>query len=1709
MPKRTREQEDASSSSRDTTSAAIQAEEKRKRQKIFDYISAQTAVDPADQLRSDQLAFVPRSYQLELAQLAKAGNVLVCLDTGSGKTLISVLLLQHVHQQQTIEKPPFPPESFPDSLPKRRKVSFFLVNLVPLVHQQSSVIAGNSNLSVGKLYGELKDTVRLKRNKLTVDSWREPQWSALLESHQVIVSTAQCFLDALIHGFVKMNDLNLLIFDEVHHALKNHPSFRIMKYYRLASEEERPKIFGMTASPIFTSTGHFDEASRYLQKTMNARIHTVSKETLQDLREVKQKREEIVMEFDPYYTVLDDDLLGVPLSKLSRDMIDRFGRDPDLAEDADLDAATECFEKEVRPKLEYTMRHLGPLGCDLLWHTTLLEYRSRARKWATVDRTKRTLVNDDWVIDASLQSSIVTRTETQETNESSDSDGDPLAATQSTVSGLGLGLAVAHLSTNSELNQRILLRMRSQPQLPDSLSFNASNTSHKVLRLIEVLKCFEPSAKDFCAIIFVERRQTATLLVELIKRVPGLEFIHAEFLLGHENGYANVGAPGMDWHDQVQVLNRFRRRKPTNLLVATSIAEEGLDIQAANLVIRFDLFNRHISFLQSRGRARAKGSRFILMAESGNRDQAQVILDAFNTEANRAKWLDGIADSDHDASFWDHEWQHKLHIEADEAAGSEECIYEPKTGARLFPEDAPTLISHYAATLHSEYFKDAVLAYALDTVENGAGIAKTFTCVLRLPSTSAVRSVDSGECSTKKQAKRMAAFKACKQLRELGDLDEWLMPKLIDKSPLLEDSVGAGKINPHHKAWRGTGSPIQLPVKKMDGWARLCASAGEEVTVAYHGTYLALDVFDPNCQPLLLLTRGPLPSTKLLNLTRSSGGRLKEVPQKALGLVTTLSEEELESARQFTNFVFPLISSRKDGQSGSHGTQKRAPKKVGEPAVLVVPVCKVDSTTEVRSAADLKLDFPSTLATSSLDLGQTNIESLKDKILVRQHGYHTHSFYKFESVRHDLSPSSAINQTTSTTDSEETQTYLSQHLKRYGRFHASRAIAPEAMFDVLSCELANTPLVEVTKLPKLQNLLTPSPDPRSSLKTTTHLVIPYFYRLHPLPFALLSSILLLPSILIRYDQLLLAHFCNAELFASRLDLDSLLEALTLPAAASGFDYERLEFLGDTFLKLVASCHTFTTRLSRTEGELHLANKGILTNVRLREEGERKGLERWVVGRSAGGSGRGWKAPVMDEVGGKLVREEEGEEVEVVREKVISDVVEALIGCALLQSTEQALFVCRTFSLLPDTIRTMSDFNALLVDLKQLSIDHNWSSRIDLAGLTHLQTLFCHTYTYPHLALEAFTHPSLLASVLPSYQRLEFLGDAWLDFYIVRYIFAKHPNLSPGELTTLKGVLASNSTLSAMGVRLGLERFVASDSDVLSDTIGVYAQEMKRLEEEGGVQYWLKLKQGVVVPKAVADVVEASFASIVVDSGFDERVGEEVFGRVWRMFYDEWCRWEDLVVRDLKRVVGFVMGVVRRVVVKEGGGEGAVLMGIRSSLQGEEEKERMVSGDEIVETLLSEVWVELVVAGETVGQVVVLPKSLGHLQRAKGIVKELDAVQRRLKQLLSQPSQEGNSDEETIEDLETEPATTPSTNEPIPHSLPRTHPITSESLLSALDEQEYLLHQLARTLGWKMLFQPLTSHPSRSSADSTQGATDDDAKGLSLAQLRALVSPQDG
>ncbi len=86
------------------------------------------------------------------------------------------------------------------------------------------------------------------------DQWKDAAlWQRVLNTHRIMVSTPQVFLDALRHGYISLGrDISLLIFDEAHHAVDNHPYNRIMtEFYSDLPLELRPMILGLTASPIY------------------------------------------------------------------------------------------------------------------------------------------------------------------------------------------------------------------------------------------------------------------------------------------------------------------------------------------------------------------------------------------------------------------------------------------------------------------------------------------------------------------------------------------------------------------------------------------------------------------------------------------------------------------------------------------------------------------------------------------------------------------------------------------------------------------------------------------------------------------------------------------------------------------------------------------------------------------------------------------------------------------------------------------------------------------------------------------------------------------------------------------------------------------------------------------------------------------------------------------------------------------------------------------------------------------------------------------------------------------------------------------------------------------------------------------------------------------------------------------------------------------
>ncbi|MEG0741678.1 MAG: ribonuclease III [Clostridia bacterium] len=105
---------------------------------------------------------------------------------------------------------------------------------------------------------------------------------------------------------------------------------------------------------------------------------------------------------------------------------------------------------------------------------------------------------------------------------------------------------------------------------------------------------------------------------------------------------------------------------------------------------------------------------------------------------------------------------------------------------------------------------------------------------------------------------------------------------------------------------------------------------------------------------------------------------------------------------------------------------------------------------------------------------------------------------------------------------------------------------------------------------------------------------------------------------------------------------------------------------------------------------------------------------------------------------------------------------------------------------------------------------------------------------------ALTHPS---TNLPDNQRLEFLGDAILEFCVSDMLYRKYPSIQEGELTARRAALVCERTLSILARSLGLGGWLL----------------MGHGEEQTG---------GREKPSILADALEAVLAAIYVDGGYE-------------------------------------------------------------------------------------------------------------------------------------------------------------------------------------------------------------------------------------------------
>ena len=422
---------------------------------------------------------------------------------------------------------------------------------MPLVAQQAKVVRDNLDVNVGEFKGDSK-----------IDTWSQQIWLNKFEQHHVLVMTAQIFVNILSAGFVPLEKINLVIFDECHHATKDHPYCQVMRLFDIfAQSDEVPRVLGLTAALIQGKCRAFEVEKRItqLEKVLQCRA-----QTSQDLVTVHK-----------FATRPDEHIITFNSNQDNQNLINIFTKPIQFLAEFPKKSKSPAYEivKDLLADCSEVLEEVGPtILYQLVEECNCLNYLAAYRN-------------------------------------------KPL----NTVNEALVSLCCTHL------------KMFKQQCTSNSEIFVTSKVKH----LLQILEDFGiksgesmesstsiPLKERLCGIIFVQQRSTALALSRMIQFIartkPELQYIHCAHIVGHGTTQSQNGpiakCADMTTAQQQNVLSYFRARK-INLLVSTSVVEEGLDVPQCNLVIRYSLPDDVCSYLQSRGRARASKSQYIMMVD--------------------------------------------------------------------------------------------------------------------------------------------------------------------------------------------------------------------------------------------------------------------------------------------------------------------------------------------------------------------------------------------------------------------------------------------------------------------------------------------------------------------------------------------------------------------------------------------------------------------------------------------------------------------------------------------------------------------------------------------------------------------------------------------------------------------------------------------------------------------------------------------------------------------------------------------------------------------------------------------------------------------------------------------------------------------------------------------------------------------------------------
>ncbi|EXJ75346.1 uncharacterized protein A1O5_02042 [Cladophialophora psammophila CBS 110553] len=1330
-----------------------------------------------------------REYQQELFEKAKEENVIAVLDTGSGKTLIAALLIRHYLQQELIDR----------SHGKPAKIVFFLVNSVPLARQQARFLSNNLPQKVIPLFADASD-----------DLWKKAEWDKIFAENSVIVCTAAVLDSCLMHSYLKIGQISLLVVDEAHHCKKDHPYSTIIRDHYIRWKGDRPRIFGMTASPS-DSKRDIDKAAEDLEALLQSKIVTTNDMSVFDFA---PRAEDVRWYYPPLNAGFETGLYSQLLPLCG-------------------------FLEDLAPYFRFARMASGQLGAwaaDKIW-----QYAFPASE------------SESAVILRKFERSPVYTEMTENERR--------LAALDSVREAISV--------------------VQNHPFGPLEIDSDQA-VSSKVRKLYVELKERFSIAATTRSIVFVEERLTALILCDMFKSLS-LPNLRPGVLMGRALASNLKGS----WKDQEAVMEKFRTGI-INIIFATSVAEEGIDIPQCNMVIRFDLYKTPIQYMQSRGRARMKGSIFVHMIEENNQSQEADVNFAIAQDDYIRRWCQQRPPD----RLLGRGSKLKQLMAKDASCRS----FQTSSGVLANYSNSLLLLSRYAESLKKIGGASSEVYEEMIGVEENMFQYKVILPVTSDQRTAAVKGAKGEPRTNKVLAKRSAAWRCLFKLRKAQLLDENLNSIFFKAKPA---NLNAKTAVPDHKDsydkkvkpdfWVGSGATLStLPMKLFV-------------------TRVSVEPKSPSWSTdgLLLLTRASLPDIPTFSVYVDDNVE-KKVTFKRFIQPVAVTADQIESLTTFTlRGVFYDFFNKFFAHKSTSMSYWLAPPARGDLKDTFESIVNMDELLAAQLTERQRWK-PFASATEA----QENAEKWCNAFLIDPGSgkwrYFTGDVLRGKSIWDPIPDSAkAIQKRFKNTIIEFSDSTWGANRKN--------AESVAKMYD------PNQPVLVAKVVTAGRNFLEECPKDRKRY-AMCH-IAPQPLELGRISCSVAQTCLLWPSILHRLESYLIVGEALKKLDLIEVPLDLGLEAYTQeghtkadgaetesrsldcrdvelqlgkkePEAA--MNYERLEFIGDVLLKMMTTITVYNRTTCDEEG-MHCKRMDLLSNSRLCTTASAPHYELFRYIRSANDHWRDtWYPEFLELERGRVIKLTDKHRKQALGKKTIADVCEATIGACIMSSrhlpTEEKLDLgikaITKFVEHPD--HAINSWREILPMYKPAP----WVAEMnDPIANDYADKLFEATgyrFKNPRLARSAFTHSSDQHSPVQNLQRLEFLGDACLDWVCVWWLFSTNSTRGPQWLTEHKMAMVSNKFLAALAVILGFNKCLYAHSIAVCTDVASYASAVQEAWGQENVKpdFWTRVAPERHVPKVLADLVESYLGAVLVDSGFDLREIENFFEKHVKWFFQD-------------------------------------------------------------------------------------------------------------------------------------------------------------------------------------------------------------------------------